>query len=58
MTATYRVFGTVKASRCVDDWELLLTTTDPVAAVNTVHESEGTFWRRLTEDDAVVLDRV
>jgi hypothetical protein len=53
----YRVFGTVKASPAEDDWELLLETADPVAATAVAHESEGTFWRRLTEDDAVVLDR-
>lgn len=54
----YRVLGTVKASPGETDWELLLETVDPVVATRAVHESEGTFWRRLTEDGVVVLDRV
>lgn len=54
----YRVYGTTKGSPGSDDWELLLETTDPVEAMTAVHQSEGTFWRRLIEGDAVVLDRV
>lgn len=54
----YRVFGTVKASPRDEDWELLTETSDPVAATKAAHETDGTFWRRLTEDDHIVLDRV
>ncbi|MEU3294432.1 hypothetical protein ABZ722_18950 [Streptomyces longwoodensis] len=54
----YRVYGTVKGYPQVQDWELILETPDVVEATKVVHESEGTFWRRLTEDDQVVLDRV
>lgn len=56
--ATYRVYGTVKATPSESDWELLAETSDPIHATRTVHESEGTFWRRLTEDDQIVLDKV
>ncbi|MFD8469002.1 hypothetical protein ACFV10_28340 [Streptomyces cyaneofuscatus] len=56
--ATYRVYGTVKASPADTDWELLTETSDAVVATRLAHESEGTFWRRLTEDGQVVLDRV
>ncbi|MFF5265414.1 hypothetical protein ACFY4C_41580 [Actinomadura viridis] len=54
----YRVYGTTKASPSDGDWEVLLETRDAVEAMTAVHESEGTFWRRLTEDGRVVLDRV
>ncbi|MEV3996764.1 hypothetical protein AB0K62_13940 [Streptomyces halstedii] len=56
--ATYRVYGTAKASPADADWELLVETPDAVVATKMTHESEGTFWRRLTEDGHVVLDRV
>ncbi|MFJ3082999.1 hypothetical protein ACIPJG_25040 [Streptomyces halstedii] len=56
--ATYRVYGTTKASPADTDWELLAETPDPVQATELAHESEGTFWRRLTEDGHVVLNRV
>lgn len=56
--ASYRVYGTAKASPADDDWELLVETPDAVVATKLAHESEGTFWRRLTEDGHVVLDRV
>jgi hypothetical protein len=56
--SVYRVLGAVVASPDEKDWDLLLETADPVEATAVVHESEGTFWRRLTEDGAVVLDRV
>ncbi|WP_329616523.1 hypothetical protein OG244_28755 [Streptomyces brevispora] len=56
--AVYRVYGTVKAAPGDGDWELLAETSDPVQATTAVHESEGTFWRRLTEDGQIVLDRV
>lgn len=56
--ATYQVYGTAKASPADDDWELLAETSDAVVAAQLVHESEGTFWRRLTEDGHVILDRV
>ncbi|MEU0355007.1 hypothetical protein [Streptomyces cyaneofuscatus] len=56
--ATYRVYGTAKASPADADWELLVETPDAVVATKMVHESEGTFWRRLTEDGHVVLDKV
>lgn len=56
--AVYRVYGTGKASPGDADWELLLETTDAVTATWAAHESEGTFWRRLTEDGQVVLARV
>lgn len=55
---TYQVYGTTKAFPAETDWELLVETPDPVRATEVVHESEGTFWRRLTEDGHVVLDRV
>ncbi|MCX5176693.1 hypothetical protein [Streptomyces virginiae] len=55
---TYRVFGTTKACPADDDWEPLLETIDPVEATAVAHESEGTFWRRLTEDGQIVLARV
>lgn len=56
--ATYRVYSTTKASPSDGDWELLVETSDVVVATKLVHESEGTFWRRLTEDGHMVLDRV
>ncbi|MDW4912493.1 hypothetical protein [Streptomyces californicus] len=56
--ATYRVYGSVKASAAATDWELLVETSDAVVATQLVHETEGTFWRRLTEDGHVILDRV
>lgn len=56
--SVYGVFGTVKASPSETDWDLLLETADPVEATALAHESDGTFWRRLTEDGVVVLDRV
>ncbi|WP_405548712.1 hypothetical protein [Streptomyces microflavus] len=56
--ATYRVYGTAKASPVDADWELLAETPDAVVATQLAHQSEGTFWRRLTEDGHVVLDRV
>jgi len=56
--AVYRVYGTGKASPGDGDWELLLETGDAVDATTAVHDSEGTFWRRLTEDGRVVLARV
>ncbi|MEW1754174.1 hypothetical protein [Streptomyces angustmyceticus] len=56
--AIYRVYGTTVASPKPDDWQLIQETTDPVEATNTAHKTEGTFWRRLTEDDAPVLDRI
>lgn len=54
----YRVYGTTKSHPSDGDWGLLLETTDPVEATAMAHESEGTFWRRLTEDGEVVLARV
>lgn len=54
----YRVYGTAKAYPRDDDWHLLLETPDAVEATRAVHQSDGTFWRRLTEDDQMVLDRV
>lgn len=56
--AAYRVYGTTKASPTESDWELLVETSDAVQAVTAAHETEGTFWRCLTEDGCVVLDRV
>ncbi|WP_330172926.1 hypothetical protein OG875_04605 [Streptomyces sp. NBC_01498] len=56
--SVYRVYGSVKASPREGDWDLIAETSDPVLATATAHESEGTFWRRLTEDGHVVLDRV
>lgn len=56
--AVYRVYGTGKASPGEGDWDLLLETADVVDATAAVHESEGTFWRRLVEDGQVVLSRV
>lgn len=54
----YRVYGTLKSHPSDADWRLLLETDDPVEATTLAHESEGTFWRRLTENGHVVLDRV
>jgi hypothetical protein len=56
--ARYEVQGTVKASPADGDWVPLLATDDAVEATRVVHESEGTFWRRLLEDGQVVLPRV
>ena len=56
--AVYGVYGTGKASPGDGDWELLLETADAAEATAAAHESEGTFWRRLTEDGQVVLGRV
>ncbi|MEU2358608.1 hypothetical protein ABZ599_37550 [Streptomyces misionensis] len=56
--ATYQVWGTVKARPADDDWQLIMETEDPVEATHVAHESEGTFWRRLTEDGQAVLARV
>lgn len=56
--AEYQVYGTTQAHPRDEDWDLLLKTTDPVEATRLAHESEGTFWRRLTEDGKVVLPRV
>ncbi|MFE3577827.1 hypothetical protein [Streptomyces vinaceus] len=52
------MYGTTKSGPCEADWELLLETADPVEATALAHESEGTFWRRLTEDGQIVLARV
>jgi hypothetical protein len=54
----YRVYGTTKSTPGDADWVLLLETSDPVEATALAHESEGTFWRRLTEDGQIVLARV
>lgn len=54
----YRVYGTCAGKPNDADWFLLLSTTDAVEAVSAVHETDGTFWRRLTEDGQIVLDRV
>jgi hypothetical protein len=54
----YHVYGTTKSSPADADWTLLLETADPVEATMVAHESEGTFWRRLTEDGQIVLARV
>lgn len=54
----YRVYGTCVGKPKDDDWFLLLETTDAVEAVAEVHETDGTFWRRLVEDGQIVLDRV
>lgn len=56
--STYRVYGTTLSGPAERDWELILETTDAAQATQAVHETEGTFWRRLTEDDTVVLPRV
>lgn len=47
--SAFAVFGTVKATPGGKDWELIAETTDPVEATRTVHETEGTFWRRLLQ---------
>ncbi|WP_158819088.1 MULTISPECIES: hypothetical protein [Streptomyces] len=54
----YEVHGTDEASPTDDDWYPLAQTDDPVEATALVHQTEGTFWRRLTEDGQVVLPRV
>lgn len=56
--ATYQVEGTVRSHPNNDDWTPILTTEDPAEATRVVHESEGTFWRRLSEDGQIVLARV
>lgn len=56
--ATYQVDGTVRSHPGPNDWEPTLNTEDPVEATRVVHETEGTFWRRLSEDGKVVLPRV
>lgn len=54
----YRVYGTCVGKPKDADWFLLLETTDAVEAVDAVHDTDGTFWRRLTEDGQIVLDHV
>ncbi|MFJ4368864.1 hypothetical protein ACIP4S_32675 [Streptomyces chartreusis] len=54
----YQVYGTAKGSPREEDWELILETPDAAEATRAVHESEGTFWRRLNEDGQIVLARV
>lgn len=54
---TYQVDGTTRSQPGSTDWEPIITTDDPVEAVRVVHETEGTFWRRLIEDGRVVFDR-
>ncbi|QKW31429.1 hypothetical protein HUT11_35285 (plasmid) [Streptomyces seoulensis] len=54
----YEVQGTQISYPLEDHWETILRTDDPVEATRVVHESEGTFWRRLLEDGHVVLPRV
>ncbi|MGW2739159.1 hypothetical protein ACWC4D_33790 [Streptomyces sp. NPDC001288] len=56
--ARYEVQGTPKSYPQDEDWDVLLTTNDPVEATRVVHETEGTFWRQLLEDGQVVLPRV
>jgi hypothetical protein len=56
--ATYQVDGTARSHPSPDDWTPVLVTEDPVEATRVVHETEGTFWRRLSEDGEVVLPRV
>jgi hypothetical protein len=56
--AIYQVDGTTRSHPGSDDWEPILTAEDPVEATRAVHESEGTFWRRLSENGQIVLDRV
>ncbi|MEU9218891.1 hypothetical protein AB0D47_20345 [Streptomyces sp. NPDC048376] len=56
--ATYQVDGATRSHPGPDDWQPILVTDDPVEATRVVHETEGTFWRRLTEDGAIVLPRV
>ena len=53
----YEVQGTGEASPSGDSWDLIVTTDDPVKAVRVLHETEGTFWRRLLEDGRVVIPR-
>lgn len=54
----YEVQGTQVSYPLEEDWETILRTDEPVKATRLVHESEGTFWRRLLEDGHVVLPRV
>lgn len=54
----YRVYGATKSHPSDADWALLPETPDPVEANTLAHESEGTFWRRLTEAGRIVLARV
>lgn len=54
----YRVYGTTRSRPQESDWELLQETCDAYEATKTAHESEGTFWRRLTQDGQIILDRI
>lgn len=54
----YEVQGTLKSYPRKQDWTTILRTDDPVQATTVVHETEGTFWRRLLEDGRTVLPRV
>ncbi|MFD7465135.1 hypothetical protein [Streptomyces tendae] len=56
--ATYQVDGTTRSQPSPDDWQPILVTDDPAEATRVAHETEGTFWRRLSEDGAIVLPRV
>ncbi|MEU5756773.1 hypothetical protein [Streptomyces sp. NPDC047829] len=56
--ATYQVHGTIRSHPAPQDWEPILTTKDLVEATRVVHETEGTFWRRLLEDGQAMLPRV
>ncbi|MGQ4437935.1 hypothetical protein ACN6LI_003300 [Streptomyces violaceoruber] len=56
--ARYEVQGTLMSYPREQDWTTVLRTDDPVQATRVVHETEGTFWRRLLEDGRIVLPRV
>lgn len=40
------------------DWEPVFETDDPVDAMECAHYIEGWFWRRLWEDNQLVIDRM
>lgn len=58
MSGRCEVQGTPTSHPQESNWETLTRTDDPVEATRVVHETEGTFWRRLLEDGRIVLPRV
>jgi hypothetical protein len=56
--SVYEVQGTQISYPLEADWTTILRTGDAAKATRVVHETEGTFWRRLLQDGVVILPRV
>lgn len=52
---TYRVEGQRQDGK---PWQLVLSTTDPVEAMDCAHYIEGWFWRRVWEDENLIIERM